>query len=188
MPRNTKTQNIYLSATYESSHHDSILKQIEIIGIPGKNKNGQYILSDLMYRFFDDTIARPIFAQSRQISNRDWQKLKLWLLPTEEDDDFLEYQIPELDKRDLKIQSNIPESNLKYIYVLDDELSGKEYHGWKKTAQNIFTPLFRKFVAAPELPQLPFNLPFLESLDSKLDPYARMKQELFFHGLIIQID
>ena len=107
---------------------------------------------------------------------------------TSEDDDFLEYQIPELDKRDLKIQSNIPESNLKYIYVLDDELSGKEYQGWKKTSQNIFTPLFRKFVAAPELPQLPFNLPFLESLDSKLDPYARMKQELFFHGLIIQID
>ena len=77
---------------------------------------------------------------------------------TSEDDDFLEYQIPELDKRDLKIQSNIPESNLKYIYVLDDELSGKEYQGWKKTSQNIFTPLFRKFVAAPELPQLPQDL------------------------------
>ncbi|MEM8780425.1 MAG: hypothetical protein AAGF26_16450 [Cyanobacteria bacterium P01_G01_bin.49] len=188
MPRKTKAENIYLSATYESSHRDSILKQMQIIGIPGENQNGEYILSDLMYRFFDDTIARPIFAQSRQISNLDWKKLKIWLFATEEDDDSLEYQIPELDNRDLKIKSNIPESNLNCIYVLDDDLSGKEYQRWKKTAQNIFTPLFRKFVAAPELPQLPFNVPFLESLDSKLDPYAKMKRELFFDGLIIQID
>ncbi len=187
MPRN-KTQNIYLSATYESSRPDSILKQMQIIGIPGKNQNGQYVLSDLMYRFFDDTIARPIFAQSRQIPNLDWEKLKIWLFATDEDDDSVEYQIPELDNRDLKIESNIRESNLNCIYVLDDELSGNEYRRWNKTAKTLFTPLFGKFVAAPELPQLPFNLPFLESLDSRLDPYAKMKRELFFDGLIIQID
>lgn len=187
MPRQTKTQNIYLSATYESSHRDSILKQIQIIGIPGKNQNGQYVLSDLMYRFFDDTITRPIFTQSRYTPNLDWEKLKIWLLVTDEDDDS-EYQIPELDNRDLKIESNIRESNLNCIYILDDELSGNEYRRWKKTAKNIFTPLFGKFVAPPELPQLPFNVPFLESLDSRLDPYAKMKRELFFDGLIIQID
>ncbi|MEM1171078.1 MAG: hypothetical protein AAGJ08_18860 [Cyanobacteria bacterium P01_H01_bin.35] len=187
MSRNTKTQNVYLSATYESSHRDSILKQIQIIGIPGKEKNGQYVLSNLMYSFFDNTIVRPIFSGSRQISNLDWERLKIWLFAKDEDED-LEYQIPEVDNQDLQIKSKIRQSNLKSIYVLNDELSDKEYKLWRKKAKSLFTPIFGKFVAPPNLPQLPFELPFLESLDSRLDPYAKMKRELFFDGLIIQID
>ncbi|XZN98333.1 MAG: hypothetical protein ACM65K_08630 [Microcoleus sp.] len=185
-PRTSKSQDIFLTVTLESTHRDSKLKQIQIIGVPGQNQNGKNILSEAMSCFFDDTIGRPIFAASRQITNLDSQKLTIWLYPT--DEDSLGYQVPKIDERDLELKSNVRESNLKLIYVLDNDLKGNEYRRWKKTSEDIFTPLFRKFVAPPELPQLPFSLPFIESWDSKLDPYAKMKRELFFDALIIQVD
>ncbi|MEG4860710.1 hypothetical protein QUB75_25170 [Microcoleus sp. K1-B6] len=192
MQHTSKNRNTFLTVTLESAHRDSNLDQIQIIGVPGQNQNGKNILSDTVSYFFDDLIGRPIFAASRRIPNLDWQKLTIWLYPRGEDKDSLEYQVPKVDNLDLKIKSNISESNLKFIYVLDNDLKGSEYRRWQKTSEDIFTPLFKKFVAPPELPQLPFSLPFslpfIESLDSRLDPYAKMKRELFFDALIIQVD
>jgi hypothetical protein len=190
MPRTSKSQKIVLNVTLKSDHPDSKLKQMDIIGVPGQNQNGKNILSDTVFCFLDDTIGRPIFAASRQIPNLDWQKLTIWLYPT--DEDSLEYQVPKIiDDRDLEIKSNIPESNLKLIYVLDNDLRGKEYRRWKNHAEAIFTPLFKKLVAPPQLPSSfsfnPFGS-FIESLDSRIDPYAKMKRELFFDALIIQVD
>ena len=188
MPR-TKSQEIFLTVTLESSHPDSNLKLIELQGVPGKNQNGRYILSDVMFSFFDDTIGRPLFAASRRLPNQNWQKLTIWLYPT--DENSLEYQIPRIDDRDLEIASNISESSLQFIYVLDNDLKGLQYRQWEKAAKAVFSPLFKKFAPPPQLPNsLPFNpfSDFIESLDSRLDPYAQMKRELFFDALIIQID
>ena len=189
MPRTSKSQKIVLNLTLESDHPDSKLKQMDIIGVPGQNQNGKNILSDTVFCFLDDTIGRPIFAASRQIPKLDWQKLTVWLCAT--DEDSLGYQVPTIDDRDLEMKSNIPESNLKLIYVLDNDLKGNEYRRWKKTSEDIFTPLFKKFVPPPQLPSSfsfnPFGS-FIESLDSRIDPYAKMKRELFFDALIIQID
>jgi hypothetical protein len=188
MPRTSKSQDIVLNVTLESTHRDSKLKQMDIIGVPGQNQNGKNILSDTVFGFLDDTIGRPIFAASRQIPNLDWQKLTIWLYPT--DEDSLGYQIPTIDDRDLELKSNV-ESILKSIYILDNDLKGNEYRRWKKTSEDIFTPLFRKFVDPPQLPSSfsfnPFGS-FIESLDSRIDPYAKMKRELFFDALIIQVD
>ncbi|MFB2919892.1 hypothetical protein [Aerosakkonema funiforme] len=189
MPRTSKSQDIFLNVSLESSHPDSNLKQMDIIGIPGQTKKGQYILTDAMSCFFDDTIGRPIFAASRQIPKLDWQKLTIWLYPT--DEDYLEYKVPTIDDRDLEIESNISESKLKLIYVLDNDLRGNEYRRWKNHAEAIFMPLFKRFVAPPQLPSsFPFNPfgSFIDALDSRIDPYAKTKRELFFDALIIQVD
>lgn len=189
MPRTSKSPTTFLKVTLESDHPDSKLNQIKIIGIPGQSQNGKNILSDAVFGFLDDTIGRPIFAASRQIPKLDWQKLTVWLYPT--DKDSLGYQVPTIDDRDLELKSNVRESNLKLIYVLDNDLRGNEYRRWKNDAEAIFMPLFKKFVAPPQLPSSfsfnPFGS-FIESLDSRIDPYAKMKRELFFDALIIQID
>lgn len=189
MPRTSKSQTIFLKVTLESDHPDSKLNQIEIIGIPGQSQNGKNILSDAVFCFLDDTIGRPIFAASRQIPKLDWQKLTVWLYPT--DKDSLGYQVPTIDDRDLELKSNVRESNLKLIYVLDNDLKGNEYRRWKNDAKAIFTTIFKNFVPPPQLPSSfsfnPFGS-FIESLDSRIDPYAKMKRELFFDALIIQID
>lgn len=193
MKRSSQSQNIFLTVTLESAHRDGNLKFIEIIGVPGQNCNGKYILSDAMHDFFDNSIAKPIFRSSRRIPNLDWQSLKIWTYATDEEEDDPGYQIPEIDDRDLEIKSNVPDSNLKFIYVLDNELRGTEYRRWKKNAEAIFTPLFKEFVAPPEFPSsFPFAVNpfsrFIESLETGLDPYAKMKRELFFDALIIQVD
>lgn len=189
MPRTSKSQDIFLNVTSESDHPDSTLKQMNIIGVPGENQNGQYILTEAMSCFFDDTISRPIFAASRQIPKLAWKKLKVW--PYLTDEDSLGYQVPTIDDRDLELKSNVRESNLKLIYVLDNDLRGNEYRRWKNDAEAIFMPLFKKFVAPPQLPSSfsfnPFGS-FIEALDSRIDPYAKMKRELFFDALIIQVD
>lgn len=189
MQHRSKNRNTSLSLTLESGHDDGNLDQIQIIGVPGQYQNGKNILSDTVFCFLDDTIGRPIFAASRQIPKLSWQKLTVWLYPT--DEDSLGYQVPTIDDRDLKIKSNVRESNLKLIYVLDNDLRGNEYRRWKNDAEAIFMPLFKKFVAPPQLPSSfsfnPFGS-FIESLDSRIDPYAKMKRELFFDALIIQVD
>lgn len=185
MPRTSKHQVSFLTLPLQSSHPDGLLKHIEIIGIPSKTINGREVLNDSVLSFFDDSIGRPIFAKARRIPHLKWKKLKIWLSSTDEE---LEYSIPDINDLDLKIESNISESNLEQIYILDNELNDNEYWQWKRDAEATFTPLFKKFVPPPQLPiPLPFS-PFIESLDTKLDPYAKMKRELFFDTLIIQID
>ncbi|TAD99697.1 MAG: hypothetical protein EAZ96_22490 [Oscillatoriales cyanobacterium] len=83
---------------------------------------------------------------------------------------------------------------------MDNQLTGTEYESWEKIARELFTPLFLKLIAPPELPSELANNPFvklmeaspfgkaLEMVNSTLDPYSPMKQKLFFNALIIQID
>ncbi len=192
--RNHKSVGIYTSLGFRSSHPDGNLRTVEIIGVPGqKKRGGECYIGEKMERFFDDSIARPIFQTSRHIPNLDWQAIKIWLYTIDEGEEEQGYQVPQLNEQDLEIQSNISDSNLKLIYVLDNELPKAEYRRWKKTAESLFTPLFRQFVAPPEFPSsFPFPTnPFsglIQSLDNRLDPYAQMKRELFFDALIIQVD
>ncbi|MDE5077715.1 MAG: hypothetical protein O4861_06055, partial [Trichodesmium sp. St16_bin4-tuft] len=112
------------------------------------------------------------------------------------------------DRRDLAIRCNVSDSKLERIYVLDNELTGQEYESWKRDAENLFNPLFKQFKAPPELPSFLtkesidnnpliqffrtpiFRTPIevIDKINEGLDPYAKMKQNLFFDALIIQID
>ncbi|GAB4189553.1 MAG: hypothetical protein Fur006_30910 [Coleofasciculaceae cyanobacterium] len=194
MPRPKQSQKIYTTLGFQTSHPDGNLIAVEIIGVPGqKLQNGECNISERIERFFDETIAKPIFRSIRRFDECDFSYLKIWLYATDEGEDGQGYQVPPIDERDLEFESNIPESNLKFIYVLDNELQGTEYRRWEKTAKAIFNPLFKEFVAPPEIPSsFPFPLnpfsPFMDSLEGSLDPYAKLKRELFFDALIIQVD
>jgi hypothetical protein len=80
---------------------------------------------------------------------------------------------------------------LERIYVLDNQLQGREYELWKKTAENLFIPLFMEFIAPPELPSILADNPFVkfvEKMTNSIDNYGGMRQQLFFNALIIQIN
>ena len=190
MPR-PRNKTVFTTVTLESGHHDGNLSQIEIIGIPGEKQNGRFSLNDSTFSFFDDSIGRPIFAASRRIPHLNWQSLKIWLYQS--DVQSLEYDVPSIDRRDLQIKSGISESSLKMIYVLDNDLQGSEYRQWENNVKTILMPLFKKFIAPPQLPgsvSSRFNplSRWADSLDFALDPYAKMKQNLFFDTLIVQVD
>ncbi|MEK0180175.1 MAG: hypothetical protein EAZ98_03540 [Oscillatoriales cyanobacterium] len=201
MPSSSNNETVFLRIGFRSPEQDGSLTTIELFGVPGKTlSTGQVDSSAQIKRFFDDLIARVIFRRARLIPECDFEYLKIWLYDTETKDAERGYQIPQIDERDLEITSNVPSSKLELIYVLDNQLTGTEYESWEKIARELFTPLFLKLIAPPELPSELANNPFvklmeaspfgkaLEMVNSTLDPYSPMKQKLFFNALIIQID
>lgn len=190
MPR--YSENIYTAVGFRSSEPDGTLKIIEVFGLPGqRNKNDQIVVTSKTQSFFDNLIVRKIFRQSRRIRNCNFEKLLIWLYDTEIKNQDRGYDIPDIDERDLVIRSNVRYSNLEKIYVLDNNLKGDEYQEWQSIAEELFTPLFSGFIAPPEAPEIITENPFFKAIGSliePLDPYGKMKQNLLFNSLIIQID
>ncbi|MDM3853318.1 MAG: hypothetical protein PT119_25915 [Aphanizomenon gracile PMC627.10] len=195
MPKNKQVKDVFLTLGLRNSDSRSNLQSVEIIGIPGrKNRDGECSIDVTTERFFDDVIAKQIFRSSNRLKDCKFYDLKVWLYDTGIDNQG--YEIPEIDRSDFKIECNIPFSKLKYIYVLDNGYEDNEYIQWKKDVETLLRPLFNSFIAPPEPnPSLNFNpfpnFPFpnfLDSLETKLDKHAEMKNEIFFNALIIQID
>ncbi|NES01655.1 MAG: hypothetical protein F6K22_01715 [Okeania sp. SIO2F4] len=197
-------EKIYLEIGFRSPETYGNLKTIELLGVPGERlNNGECVVGNKTKNFFDTLIVRELFRQSRFLPNCNFEYLKIWLYDTEIGNNERGYSVPTLDRGDLEIESNIPDSKLERIYVLDNELTGQEYQSWRRNAENLFNPLFRKFMAPPELssfsteesiannPLIQLFKPIVEVIDKTnetIDKYAKMKQSLFFNALIIQID
>jgi len=125
------------------------------------------------------------------VRNCNFRSLKIWLYDPEVREKDRGYDVPELDKQDLEIPSNVPYSTLEKIYVLDNGLKGSEYRKWENIVQELFTPLFAGFVAPPEAPSVIAENPLFKTINSflsPLDPNVKLKQNLWFNSLIIQID
>jgi hypothetical protein len=192
MSQRSDSEKVFLQIGFRSPEREGSLRTIELFGIPGERLgNGEYIVSEKTQRFFDDLIVRKIFRDSRRLPSCDFEHLKIWLYDIDVKDEERGYEIPRIDERDLKIRSDVGSSRLERIYVLDNELDGREYELWKKTAEALFIPLFSKFLTPPEPPDILRNIPlvkFAEEIAEKVDPYLKMRQSVFFNALIIQID
>ena len=196
-----ENENIFLEIGFRSSHPHGI-QIIELIGVPGeKLSNGKYGVSEEIKNFFDNLIVRRIFSQSRRLTDCNFEYLKIWLYDTDIKENERSYQVPTIEvPPDIEISSDIRYSKLEKIYVLDNELKGRELERWRNTVKQLFTPLFSKFIAPPEMPEELADNPLIKMICSsdiartwddftnKLDPYGRKKQNLFFNALIIQID
>jgi len=199
MPRTPEREKVFLQIGFNSPDREGSLRTIEIIGIPGeKQENGECVVSQKAQLFFDDLVVKPLFAESRRLRDCDFRCLKIWVYHPEISDKDRGYDIPKLDKNDLRITSDISSSGLKDIYILDNRLRGEEYRQWKQTAENLFSPLFRKFVAPPKPPESSGENPLakfvetvfsgIDSVMNTVDKYGEMKRSLFFNTLVIQID
>lgn len=193
MPNNPESKTLFTVVGFRSPYPDGRLRTIELCGVPGQRlRNGEHVVSDKMQRFFDDLLVGKLFRLSNRLHDCDFKSLKIWLYDTETKKDEIGYEVPSLDDRDLEIRSKMHSSKLERIYVLDNELTGREYDRWEKTAQELFTPLFMEFIAPPEPPEIIANLPIFqmvqEAIGENLDRYGKMKQKLFFNALIVQVD
>lgn len=186
------SEKVFLKIGFRSSEQIGTLKTIELLGVPGERlRNSEYMVTEKTQHFFDDLMIRKIFRDSRRLPGCDFEYLKIWLYDMNENDENRGYEIPQIDERDLVIHSNFNASSLKQIYVLDNGLTGREKEKWVRTAKDLFTPLFSKFLRPPETPDIFRSNPFtklVEGVAETVDPYFKMKQAIFFNALIIQID
>ncbi|GET38493.1 hypothetical protein [Microseira wollei] len=161
MLNKNNAERVFLEIGFRSPEREGSLRSIELLGLPGqKLKNNECVVSEKVQQFFDDLIVRKIFRQSRRIPDCNFEYIKIWLYDTEIGDAERGYAVPKIDKGDLKISSNVLSSKLERIYVLDNELTGREYDRWKEMAEKLFSPLFRDFIAPPELPDILADNPF----------------------------
>lgn len=192
MSKEEQVANIFLTIPFYPPKTMGSIKQVEIIGVPGEQlSNGEYSIDSRIEDFFDDLIAREIFYQSSKNIFCQFKQLKFWLYDTKRTKREHEYKIPDLDNRDLKIESNTKDSSLDYIYVLDNRLIGNEYDRWKKNAEDILTPLFRTFKPQAEIPDNLSDNPIIKILSvlaDTVDNKNKGKKSLYFNALIVQID
>ncbi len=189
--RNPEPEIIYTAISFRSPYREGNLKTIELVGVPGQRlKNGELVVSQKTQRFFDDLIVGKLFALSSRLPIQ-FQEIKIWLYDTNASEEERGYKIPDIDNRDLPIFSNVPFSKLEAIYILDNELSGAEYQKWARDAQQLFTPIFKEFIAPPEPPDILANNPIFQAfqtLGETLDPKSKAKRKILFNALIVQID
>jgi len=191
------SENTFLSVGYKSAQPNGSLKMIEVIGVPGQKKNnGEYFVSDKARQFFDDTIVRKIFSESRRIQTCNFEFLKIWL-DGPDIRNATEYDIPEVKcPPDYEIPSDVSSSRLKSIYILlDNKITGHKGEQWRKTVDRIFSPLFKEFISPPDLSEALTNNPLgilmksigdlRDSVFSSVDHYAEMKKTLFFSKSIM---
>lgn len=197
MKLNSTQKSTALEIGFRSSDPDGSLTTIDLIGVPGEiSRNGELKPSEQTLKFFDDSIVKPTFSRSRRLADCKFEHLKIWLYDTETLDDERGYEVPKiLVPPDIEISSTIHSSKLEKIYVLDNELKGRELERWSRTAEQLFTPLFRKFIPPPQLPEELAHNPLIKLIEifsnaniDNLDKHGEMKQNLFFNALIIQID
>lgn len=194
MPGKSDSDKVFLQIGFRSSEREGSLRTIELCGVPGeKSSDGQYAVNEKTQRFFDDLIVRKIFRDSRHFQECNFEHLKIWLYDTDITNENRGYEIPVIDKKDFLIHSSFRSSTLERIYVLDNSVDPREYGIWKRNAEDLFTPLFSKFITPPETPDILKNIPlfkFVEDIAEKVDPHLKMRQDLLckFNALIIQID
>ena len=196
MPSNNNHEDVFLQIGFRSPYTESKLRTIELYGVPGeKVDEDNYRVSEKIQKFFDDQIARKLFHHSLSLQYCDFEYLKVWLYNSNQSPDKQGYRIPTLDNRDLKIPTHINSSKLECIYVLDNQLEGKAYMHWERSAKDLFKPLFGRFMAPPTPPDVINNVPFLrlagemaKEISNKIDPFFEMRKNIFFNALIIQID
>lgn len=192
MAQNNFSKNVFIEIGFRSSEEGGGIETIELLGVPGKRTNdGQYTVDRKVQLFFDDLIVKKLFYDSRKLLNCNFEHLKIWLYDTDTKDEERGYKIPKIDKNDLSIRSDTKSSKLERIYVLDNELTEREYRAWEENCIELFTPLFTRFLAPPEPPEILKSMPFMKlagEVAEKFDPYLSMKQNVFFNALIIQID
>ncbi|WP_413162917.1 hypothetical protein ACL6C3_27420 [Capilliphycus salinus ALCB114379] len=203
MKKDLKQSTVLVQINFSSPEPESKLRTIELYGVPAQFKDGKYTVNKNIQQFFKDLILRDLFQGSLNLPNCDFARLKIWLDDEKGKYEKIEYEIPMIDDHDFLLPSNNPISKLKKIYVLDNELEGKEYEYWKENAEKLFSPLFGNFIAPLEKPEIVANamesdnsftkflsslVKTLESKSKEIDPYLEIKQKLFFDALIIQID
>lgn len=183
-------EEAYLKVDFGVQQEGDNLKSIEIFGVPTEQlENGQVVVSEKVHSFLEMFIAKEMFEANRTLSKYSFESLKIWLYDTSKAREEQGFSLPSREQEAIVFSSNLPESELKYISVIDIGLTGNPKVLWEKACDELLTILFKRFVSPPDPPDVlkEFMLMrFGEQLTNKLDLYLSMRKNMCFDALIVQ--
>ncbi len=183
-------EEVYLQINLESQQEEDSLRTIDVFGVPSeRSKSGEYEVSEQIYGFFELFVAKELFKTNRTLSQYSFESVKIWLYDTRESREAQGYTVPSADLETIRISSEVKDSELKYISVLDAGLTETQRPTWETGCKELLTPLFQRFISPEEPPAILHE--FLQmrlgvKLANKLDLYFNMRKNMCFDALIVQ--
>lgn len=179
----------YLTTTFNTQKEEDNLKRIEILGILAERTESGYAISEKSENFLYDCVARTLFLENRTLSKYSFESLKIWLYDSSKPRDSQGHLLPEGDDVAFVLHSHLEASELKRITVLDVGLSGNQYKLWKTGCEELLQPMFSRFIAPPEPPDVLkefLEMRFGAKLTNRIDLYLSMRKNMRFDELIIE--
>lgn len=140
---------------------------------------------------FSELIADELSRELPLLPHAVSQDVKVWLYNTGQPWALQDYEVPYFDRRDLEISSSVALSQLERIYVLSNGRSGQEYEDWKAACEAWLRPLFLRFIAPQDPPDVLNEfmvMRFGQMLSDKLYLGLNMQNNMRFNALVIQAD
>lgn len=183
-------ESAYLPIVFNAQKDEDNLRKIEILGIPAErveSDNSQD--KDTSESFLNDCVAKNLFKENRTLSQYSFEVLRIWLYDTQKPKRSQGYSIPADDQIAFELHSHVEASELKYISIVDIGLSGNQYKIWKKGCEELLKPMFSRFIAPPDPPDVLKEfliMRFGAALSNRLDLYLSLRENMCFDALIIE--
>jgi len=180
----------YLPIVFKSQKEEDNLKSIEIFGVPAERlQNDECYISENAKNFLNDCVAEGLFTANRTLSQYSFESLKIWLYNTSKPQDSQGYPCPSRGQIAIELPSHLEASELTSISIVDIGLSGKPYQLWESGCEELFKPMFSRFIAPPDPPDVLkefLQMRFGTRLSTRLDLYLSMRKNMYFDALIVE--
>ena len=178
-----------LQLVFHSPEPEDNLKTIEVLNAPAELKTeGRYQVNAQVSRFFESFVANELFRFNRALSLYSFESLKIWLC-NGSGNNLQGRQLPAISHKSITLPSHLTASQLKQIIVLDIDLDGNQRMLWEDACKELLRPLFGKFIAPAEPPDVLkefLTMRLGSQLSDRLNLYFNMREHMPFDSFIVQ--
>ncbi|MEO1592285.1 MAG: hypothetical protein AAFU71_13470 [Cyanobacteria bacterium J06632_22] len=143
----------WLDTVIEQKRCRGRFERVHFHRVPGyRQQDGTEVVSNSVVEFLQRLVADKLFRQSMFMKQCPFDEIQLWLWDSTIPLDKQGYDLPEVTSSALKLQSFVPESRLKAVYVRPDGARRSEMENWLVVAETLMQSLFIEFMDMPEVP------------------------------------
>jgi len=153
MPISPLVEFCWLSTVIEQERYHGRFERVRIHRVPGYRRwDGKAVVSSSVVVFLRQLVADKLFRQSMFVKHCPFDEIQLWLWDSTRPLDQQGYVVPGITPDAMKLQSFVPESRLKTVYVKPDGVRPGEIENWLVVAETLMQSLFIEFMDMPEVP------------------------------------
>jgi len=153
MPISPLVEFCWLDTVIEQERCRGRFERVRVHRVPGyRQHDGTEVVSKSVTQFLRRLVADKLFRQSMFMKHCPFDEIQLWLWDSTLPMDRQGYPVPAVDPEAMKLQSFVPESRLKAVYVSPAGARRSEMETWLIVAETLMQSLFIEFMDMPEVP------------------------------------